>query len=197
MTDNMAVIGAWNNQGAKCQNLNRILKQIFGVVTLYNIDLHLSFVPSQQNIDNGPSRKLSAADAILSEMAWSKVENRFGPHSVDLMFLDSNAMKSVDGEPLRHFTPWLTPHASGVTVLSQDLRKELNPYVYPPFGLVFPLLCLLEEQCVSCTLVVLEFKPIPIWWPRLVSNSIHYVCIGDKGEKGVTMVPSKGGGLCL
>jgi hypothetical protein len=47
MTDNMAVIGAWNNQGAKCQNLNRILKQIFDVVTQYNIDLHLSFVPSQ------------------------------------------------------------------------------------------------------------------------------------------------------
>ena len=61
------------------------------------------------------------------------------------MSLDSNAMKSVDGESLRHSTPWLTPHASGVNVFSQDLRKELNPYVYPPFGLVFPLLCLLKE----------------------------------------------------
>jgi hypothetical protein len=37
------------------------------------------------------------------------------------------------------------------------------------------------------------FKPIPIWWPRLVSNSIHSVCIGEKGEKGVIMVPSKRG----
>jgi hypothetical protein len=46
---------------------------------------------------------------------------------------------------------------------------------------------------VSCTLVVPEFKPIPIWWPRLVSNSIHSVCIGEKGEKGVIMVPSKRG----
>ena len=45
----------------------------------------------------------------------------------------------------------------------------------------------------SCTLVVPEFKPIPIWWPRLVSNSIHSVCIGEKGEKGVIMVPSKRG----
>ena len=168
MTDNMAVIGVWNNQGAKCQNLNRILKQIFDVVTLYNIDLHLSFVPSRQNIADGPSRKLSAADAMLSEMAWSKVENCFDPPSVDLMSLDSNAMKSVDGEPLRHFTPWLTPHASGVNVFSQDLRKELNPYVYPPFGLVFPLLCLLKEQCVSCTLVVPEFRPIPIWLTRFI-----------------------------
>ena len=41
------------------------------MVTLYNIDLHLSFVPSQQNIADGPSRKLSAADAMLGEMAWS------------------------------------------------------------------------------------------------------------------------------
>jgi hypothetical protein len=46
---------------------------------------------------------------------------------------------------------------------------------------------------VSCTLVVPEFKPIPIWWPRLVSNSIHSVCIGEKGEKGMIMVPSKRG----
>ena len=67
------------------------------MVTLYNIDLHLSFVPSQQNIADGPSRKLSAADAM-----WVKW---LGPHSVDLMSLDSNAMKSVDGEPLRHITP--------------------------------------------------------------------------------------------
>ena len=119
---------------------------------------------------------------MLSEMAWSKVENCFGPHSADLMSLDSNAMKSVDGEPLRHFTQWLTPHASGVNVFSQDLRKELNLYVYPPFGLVFPLLCLLKEQCVSCTLVVPEFKPIPILWPRLVSNSIHSVCIASFGN---------------
>lgn len=45
----------------------------------------------------------------------------------------------------------------------------------------------------SCTLVVPEFKPIPIWWPRLVSNSIHSVCIDEKGEKGAIMVPSKRG----
>lgn len=193
-TDNMSVIGAWNSQGAKCKNLNAILKQIFGVLTLYNIDLHLAFVPSGENIADGPSRKLNATDAMLSDLAWGKIQHLYGPHSVDLMSLDSNVMKSCNGEPLRHFTPWLTPLSSGVNVFSQDLTKELNLYVFPPFGLIFPLLCLLEEQGVSrCTLVVPELKPIPVWWPKLMSYSVGSVCLGEKGEKGVMLVPSKKG----
>ena len=75
---------------------------------------------------------------MLSEMAWSKVENCFGPHSVDLMSLDSNAMKYVDGEPLRHFTPWLTPHASGCECFLPRSKKGVESLRISAFWVSFP-----------------------------------------------------------
>jgi hypothetical protein len=68
--------------------------------------------------------RLKLWNNLLSEMAWSKVENCFGPHSVDLMFLDSNAMKSVDGESLRHSTPWLWNKI--YILLTYNLLKKLT-----------------------------------------------------------------------
>ncbi|VDI56714.1 Hypothetical predicted protein [Mytilus galloprovincialis] len=126
LTDSMAVIGAWNSQGSKCPALNCIMKDIFQLVAGQNVDLHLSFVPSELNKADGPSRILNTADTMLSNASWVLVDSRFGPHTVDLMSLDSNVMQSVDSRPLRHFTPWLTPETSGVNVFSQDLKAESN-----------------------------------------------------------------------
>ena len=193
LCDNTAVVCAWNNQGCKCPALNKVLKAIFHCVVDQNIDLHLSYISSCQNVADEPSRQLNFADTMLSASSWLKVEERFGPHSVDLMSLDSNVMVSKEGEPLRHFTPWPTPGTSGVNLFSQDLTKEDNLYVFPPLVLVFPLLCFLEEQKVSCTVVVPELYPVPVWWPKLKGASVDYFCIGRKGEKGVVKVPSKQG----
>ena len=190
----MSVIGAWNGQGSKCHLLTDVLKRIFCFVADYNVDLHLQYVPTLQNLADAPSRKLDISDAMLSEEGWLMLEETFGPNSTDLMSLDSNVMKSVvNGQPLRHFTPWVMPDSAGVNVFSQDLRKESNMYVYPPFVLIFPVLCLLEEQGVECTIVVPEMIPIPIWWPMLKKYSTASMRIGGKGQKGVIRIPSKKG----
>ncbi|CAG2202351.1 unnamed protein product [Mytilus edulis] len=193
LTDSMAVIGAWNSQGSKCPALNCIMKDIFQLVAGQNVDLHLSFVPSELNKADGPSRILNTADTMLSNASWVLVDSRFGPHTVDLMSLDSNVMQSVDSRPLRHFTPWLTPETSGVNVFSQDLKAESNMYVYPPYVLIFPLLCFLKEQSVSCTVVVPELYPVPMWWPMLTSCSSTSILLGARGQKGVVKAPSRKG----
>ena len=193
LTDNMAVIGAWESQGGRCGPLNRIMKDIFGFVVRFNVDLHMTFVPSKLNIADAPSRVKSAGDTMLSQESWSLVELRYGPHTVDLMSLDSNVMKTKDGRPLRHFTPWPTPLSSGVNVFGQNVREEVNPYVFPPFGLILPILCLLEEQKVSCTVVVPKIQPLPLWWPKLETHSTGSFCLGEKGQKGVVYVPTRKG----
>ncbi|VDI38058.1 Hypothetical predicted protein [Mytilus galloprovincialis] len=172
-TDNMAVIAAWENQGCKSRALSCIMKEIFSHVSTYNIDLHLKYVPSCLNEADAPSRLTNTADSMLSEESWLLVESLYGPHSVDLMSLDSNVMKSSTGVPLKHFTPWPTPCSAGVNLFSQNLRSEQNPYVYPPFVLVFPVLSLLREQGISCTIIVPEMRPLPIWWPILKYYSVE------------------------
>ena len=161
LTDNMAVIQSFENQGGKCQALNKIMKQIFTFGCSHNIDLHLRYVPTSLNEADAPSRHLSLADSMLAETTWALLERQFGPHTVDLMALDSNAMRSSDGTLLKHFTPGPSPFLAGVNVFSQTISTETNPYVFPPISMIFPLLCLLKEQRVRmCTVVAHRFRTV-------------------------------------
>lgn len=86
------------------------------------------------------------------------------------MSLDSNVMKDEFGKPLKYFTPHPTPLSARVNVFSQRLENEENPYVFPPFGLIFPLLNFLKSTGVRvCTMVVPLSYRKPIWWPFLLS----------------------------
>lgn len=149
LTDNMSVLSVWENQGGRDKSLNDIAKTIFGFVFLKNIDLHMEYVNTKDNVADGPSRAISLGDSMLSEDYWDLVEHAFGPHSTDLMSLDSNAMRSRSGCVLRHFTPYPTPDSAGVNMFSQDLSSEANPYSFPPFAMIFPTLCSLVERNVK------------------------------------------------
>lgn len=57
---------------------------------------------------------------------------KFGPHSTELMSLNSNNMLDSSGSPLKRFTPFHTVLSSGVNVFSQNLELEKNP-CFPTF----------------------------------------------------------------
>ena len=152
------------------------MKEIFNFVSSHNIDSPLYYVPSKLNDADAPSRQLSLADSSLAREAWLLVESTFGPHTVDLMALDSNAMCSADGCPLRHFTVGPSPHTAGINIFSQDITCEGNPYVFPPISMIFPVISRLKEQGIRyCTLVAPVLDTVPIWWPVLQAHSVGYV----------------------
>lgn len=191
--DNMAVLHAWNNEGSKNRELTNIIKSIFEIVWKCNIDLHLQYVPSKLNEADRPSREISYSDCMLLSKIWKKIENAYGPHTVDLMSTDANVMQDTDGNPLRHFTRYPTPASNGVNVFVQDISKEENPYVFPPFNLVLQILCLLKEQNVKeCTMVIPVIQPRPVWWP-MISSNVSYILLGVKGDKNVLQIPSPKG----
>ena len=64
---------------------------------------------------------------MLSVGAWLCV---FGPHSFDLMSLDSNCRKDAYGNPLPHYTPWPTPRSAGINVFANPLPAGHNIYVF-------------------------------------------------------------------
>jgi hypothetical protein len=192
--DNKALVDVWEKQGGSDVRFNKIVKDIFVFTEQKNVDLKLHLIPSGDNVADKPSRSLSLQDCQLSEASWRKIQSTFGPHSVDLMALDSNAMVDEKGEKLRHFTQGPSPLSSGVNVFSQDLSLEENPYVFPPFCLISAVLKFLESQKVKkCTVVVPEILPTPPWWPLFWSYLESFIIIGDKGEKGVIKLPSKQG----
>ena len=111
-----------------------------------NFELHLKHVPSSENLADAPSRALSDLDCFLSDDIWALVQASFGPHTFDLMSLDSNCRRGTDGSLLPHYSPWPTPLSSGVNTFAQPLPFEHNVYVFPPFVLVGPLLRFFLDQ---------------------------------------------------
>ena len=58
--DSQVLIGAWDSQGSKISpQLTKVTKQLFFILSSRNIQLNLSYLPSQENLADAPSRKLS------------------------------------------------------------------------------------------------------------------------------------------
>lgn len=88
--DNMAFLQSWEKQGSKNVQLNNALQKLHQTAFKLNAVISLKYVPSSANPADPPSRVLSDLDCMLSRKAWQELEKRFGPHTIDLMFLDSN-----------------------------------------------------------------------------------------------------------
>ena len=194
LTDSQAVIGAWTRQGSRNHEFNDLLKVLFQLTVDLDIELKLGYIPTDENPADEGSRVLSAQDASLSRDAWNKVQGMFGPHTVDLMALDSNTMKDPQGKPLRHFTPVRSPGSSGVNMFAQDVSLEVNPYVFPPICLITAVISYLEEKAVrGCTVLVPRNQVVDMWWPKLARCSRDCRLLAHRGEKGVLILPSKDG----
>lgn len=198
--DNQAVIQAWRRQGGRSISLNRAIKKIFITTLQLNIALSLTYIPTHVNPADRPSRRLSTLDSRLHPEIWDKVQREFaglGGHTCDLMALDSNAMTDLNGDPLPHFTPHPTPESSGVNVFAQDLSVGgpllAYPYVFPPFLLVGPVLCLLETDRCPCTMVTLDIYPKRYWWPIIQKYAIKSHLLAIRGDTTALLSPSKTG----
>lgn len=131
--DNLSVVQAWKHEGCKNKELSNTIKDIYKTTLRYNIILVLSFVPSQENTADLPSRVLTASDAMLAQSVWKRLEAEWGPHTIDLMALDSNTQKDQKG-------PWPTVNSAGINVFAQRINPEANIYVFPLMALVGPLI---------------------------------------------------------
>ena len=170
----------WVNKGVKTE-LNSVLKSLYDISLRCNSHIKLYFTPSARNPADAPSRVLSDKDCKLSASAWSKVQQAFGPHTFDLMSLDSNVQFDEKGVPLRHFTPFYTPMSSGINVFAQVISRDENAYVFPPFVMMGPLLKFLLQARIPVTIIAPQLSPTPYWWPILKGASSVSLLLGSKG----------------
>lgn len=200
MVDNQAVIHVWNNHGGRSRSLNTAIKNVFFTTLRLNILLRLSYVPSQENPADLPSRRVSSLDSKLSTEVWEKIQREFGGedgHSIDLMALDSNVMIDKLGHPLPHFTPHPSPLSLGVNFFAQDLSRHAmvmqRPYIFPPLVLVGAVLRFLRFHRQSYTIVVLDIYPRKYWWPLLQYYSTKAYKLALKGDPDALVLPSNKG----
>lgn len=194
--DNLALAQSWKRQGGKSKNLSDVIVEIYEVALKHNLALNLFYVPSSENVADAPSRVLSSNDAMLAPKPWEQLESRWGPHTFDLMALDSNVQRDQAGAPLPHFTPWPTQNSSGINVFSQDVSSIGNIYVFPPLALVGPLLRFLPStNGPQITFVTLDVRPRRYWWAKLVKRCCDSIHLGEKGASNVLLFPSANEGF--
>ena len=189
--DSLPVVQAWRSQGGKSGQLSAIIKSIYEVALKFNVALSLTHVPSSGNLADLPSRTLSPQDCMLAASVWNRIECRWGPHTFDLMSLDSNVQRKADGSPLPHYTPWPTGGSAGVNVFAQHIPPEHNTYVFPPLVMVGPLLRFLASTPkLQVTFITPAVQPCRFWWPILVKRSSDSLRIGKKGDENAVLFPS-------
>lgn len=194
--DSLPVVLAWRNQGGRSKNLSEAIKSIHETALSFNIALALSYVPSSKNPADQPSRSLSPNDCKLGLLAWNQVEERWGPHTIDLMALDSNAQRGPNGLPLPHYTPWPTEFSAGVNVFAQSISSESNAYVLPPLVLVGPLVrYFLSMSTYRVTVVIPDVRPRRFWWPILSKRASESLKLGNKGDEELVYFPIAGKGF--
>ena len=193
LVDSKVLIDTWEGQGSKqSPELTSVTKKLFFVISSRNIQINLTHVPSSENPADGPSRRLSRLDSRLTRKAWERVEKVFGGpggHSFDLMSLDSNVMLGRNGSPLPYFSPHPIPQSAGVNLFSQNLLE----FVFPPFGLVGPVLKFLYPFRIPFTIVVPQLSHCSYWWPEPMTRSQSRFLLGGCDAAGVILAPSTGG----
>ena len=191
--DNKVLKSALDNDGCRNSEVNEVIKGIRRCSRDQNFSIQTLYVPSKSNPADEPSRKHSDLDCMLSPEAWLCVERFFGPHSFDLMSLDSNCQRNKNGTPLPHYTPWSTPGSAGVNVFSNPLPSGHNIYVFPPFVLIGPFLCYVIDQEFhgAFSLIAPDIRPRPFWWATVQAFVVDRFLLGKKGSSSVLLFPSR------
>ena len=136
--DNTKLTNFWENGGGRSLALSEKIKDLFSLTLKLNISLSLSYVPSESNLADEPSKIYSDSDCSLSPRIWPLVNSTIGPHTHDMMAIPSNMMKDSSGWSLTFFSPHPVPGTSGVDVFIQSISRLENYYVFPPFILIGP-----------------------------------------------------------
>ena len=192
--DSMDVVCAWRGQGCKSLPLNERIKTLFELTLKYNCYLQVFHVRTNDNPADQPSRAISLSDAMLVRECWERLDATFGPHTLDLMALDSNAQWGRQGSGrLKHFTPTPMPQSEGVNVFAQTWGANENLYVFPPFNMIEAVLLFVASMGIPCTFVAPTIHPCPIWWPLIHQYKISTLLLGVRGQKGVLSFPSRKG----
>lgn len=131
-TDSRALLGSWQSKGGSNTKINDVIKAILRCSQEFNFSIDMQYVPLAENPADASSRRQSDLDCTLPRETWSRVQKIFGPHTVDLMSLDSNCRRHLLGNRLPHFTPCHTPESSGVNVFAQQLPIGQTFMFLPP-----------------------------------------------------------------
>jgi hypothetical protein len=166
-SDNMAAISYTNKMGGPYTHLSLLAEALWrwclrrGIVVFCR---HLRGILNTM-ADKASRDRGNRSDWKLFATVFSSIEERFGPHSVDLMASRANRQLP------RYFSQYGDPDAAGHDALQQNWRSEANCFCHPPFIMLPHVLRKVVEEGVTITLVA-PVWPTQAWLSVLMELSI-------------------------
>ena len=191
--DNQGLALAWQGLKSKSPELVGVLRTLFLFCVDLRVSLKLSWIPTDANPADAPSRVIDRSDAALSDKLRRKIWDHYGPFSFDLMALPSNVLRSPSGRPLPFFSRFPLPSASGSDVFAQS-APEGRLYVFPPFCVIVPLIRLLIEWGGVEVVVVLPVRRAPASFLHVLDPFVvSSISLSSIGAHGAVLLPSAKG----
>jgi len=134
--------------------LNNVGKQIYWLQEKGQFHIAVQYVESENNVADKYTRQSPGIEASLTPAFFQKVWDNLGPFKWDLMASQTNVNKDLNGKPLLFFSRYFDDKANGVDVFLQQLHNLEEMFCFPPIPMVSKLLKHLQQQRVSCVLLV-------------------------------------------
>ena len=134
--------------------LNNVGKQIYWLQEKGQFHIALQYVESKNNVADKYTRQSPGIEASLTTAFFQKVWDNLGPFKWDLMASQTNVNKDLKGKPLLFFSRFFDDKANGTDVFLQQLYNLEEMFCFPPIPMISKLLKHLQQQRVSCVLLV-------------------------------------------
>ena len=153
--DNQALMAVLERKGTSHNlALNTIGKQIFWRQDQGQFHLALEYVESKKNVADKFTRQSPGLEASVTPLYFKRIWDNLGPFSWDLMASSANVNRDFQNKPLKFFSRYYDENSQCVDVFKQQLTHLQGMFCFPPFPMIFRLLKHLQQQKVSCVLLV-------------------------------------------
>jgi ribonuclease HI len=161
--DNQSVVHVLTNRTTRSPEMMALLRRCWYLIDKAGIDLRVRWISTHENDYADYLSRGSPYDHLaLNDRAWARLEQRFGPHTIDRYASAGNARLPRFNTEVPH------PASQGAPALAQDWHLE-NNFAFPPVSELPALAQLLEAQPQLQATVVAPHWPAAVWTQQLMA----------------------------
>lgn len=178
MMDSLVSVHEINNGTSKSEAMMAELRLLKRFCAQHGVQVRASHLPSAVNYEaDRLSRSTDSTDWSLSDVAFRRLEAKYGPHTLDL-FATSATRKCG-----RYFSATADPGTAGVNAFAHPWGNE-NCWCNPPFQLLGSVVAEIIRRRAAVTLIAPVWRAQG-WWHRAVEACDAYEVL-PRAEGGFT-----------
>ncbi|XP_063991161.1 uncharacterized protein LOC135169793 [Diachasmimorpha longicaudata] len=172
--DNTTAVSYINkSRGIQFPHLSELSRKIWEWCERRKLWIRASYIPSKENIEADSASRITNIDTewSLSPSAFERIEEKFGPFSVDLF------ATRLNNKCNKFYSRFPDPQASIIDAFTVSWKEELF-YAFPPFALILrSLRKIINDEATG----ILERDPSPVIPPFIGGREIIRSAYSRKG----------------